>query len=103
MSVWRQTGAVQALGVALAALVTLVAGWVNAAPGAVMAALAGAPLLLLGHHVLGKMTSRDTLVPGLFLFCIAAILGWAAWSLATVPTSALWFGAASVAVWLLAW
>jgi NitT/TauT family transport system permease protein len=104
MRVWQQTGIFQALGVAIATLVAMAAGGWTAAPAPVMTALVATLMLFVVHHGLG-WTRRTAAwwLPGLFLVVIAANLWNTGLPLVPAATRAPWFGATSVAVWLLAW
>jgi NitT/TauT family transport system permease protein len=103
MSMFRQTGAFQALGVVLAMLVVFAAGGWDSAPSNAMTALTASLFLLGVHHVLGWTQNNTALVQAIFLSVMAMNIYVSGLWLVTHTAPALWFGAAVVAVWLLAW
>ncbi len=103
MTVLQQTGALQALGVALATTVALLAGGIAQAPAQVMLALTASCGVFVINYLLGWVQRGPAYLNLLVLLVIFTNLWIAALALSAAPDAALWVGASTVAIWLLAW
>jgi NitT/TauT family transport system permease protein len=105
MSALRHTGAIQALGLALATLLVLAAGGWGQAPTPVMVAMMVAVGLLAVHHIyIADRTQEISMwAPRLILLLIAVLFWNGALKLTPTAANTPWFWAATIGLWLVAW